>query len=350
MLVCKYNKYAEIPGSEFFAEHIPIFATQNYADYIKETKKHDIAWFAYSENGIVSYLLPFAVIKKIIFRKGYFVTGIISFDPDNTPEKEKEFLENVIIYIKKNKLCDWIQQGPNWALFNIAPSGAKAVKFGTYKISLKDKNEENLFKLIKYKARQDINKAIRSKVKVIKGTDFINNCLQIINYTAINADLQLLTLNDVNKLLFHFNDHLKIYISYKDDIPQSSTIFLGNEYCVYALYAGSKKPFRGSSVYLYWEAIKDAKKKNCCYFDFVGARINPTPGSKQEKIQRFKEHFGGELVQGYLWKMNNSIFKYYVYQILVRIIYLVKMKKYKPDIIDQELKRMKKEINIKSNH
>jgi lipid II:glycine glycyltransferase (peptidoglycan interpeptide bridge formation enzyme) len=340
MPVHKYNKFSDIPGSGFFSEKVPIFATQAYADYLKEIKNHDTIWIADMENDTVTYMFPFTVIRKSIFKKGYCLTGVIYLGSKVNSGREREFLDEAILYIKKNKLCDWIQQGPNWALFNTAPSGSNAVRYGTYRIFLKDKNEDELFKLIDKRDRQDINKAIRSEVTVNKGVDFLDSSLEIINVTSKNADLQEVALPEVRKLIFHFNDHLKIYVSYKDGSAQSSTIFLGNKHCLYALFSGSKSgPFRGSNTYLFWEAIRDAKINNCNYFDFVGARLNPPPGSKFERMQRFKEHFGGEFIEGYLWKMNFSLLKYYLYQFLVRTILFLKGKKYKADIIDEELKR-----------
>jgi lipid II:glycine glycyltransferase (peptidoglycan interpeptide bridge formation enzyme) len=339
MLVYKYKKFADMPGYENYTDKIPVFATQNYADYLKEIKGHDTVWFAYIENNTACYLLPFTVIKKLIFRKGYFLTGVVSFDQENSLEKEKEFLENVIIYIKKDKLCDWIQQGPNWALFNTFPSASKAVRFGTYRIYLKGKSEDELYSAIYNADRRSIRKAENNNVMVKKGVDYLNDCLEIINSTARTANLDSLSADYAKKLLNFLNDNIKIYVSYKEDIPQCSAVFIGNKFCTYAHYAGSIiKAFRGSNVLLNWEAIKDAKNNGCEYFDFVGARINPPPGSKLERIQRFKEHFGSELIQGYLWKMNFSVFKYYIYQFIVRITYFVKMKKYKRDIIDEEIK------------
>ena len=38
MLVYRFNNYRDIPGIDGFSEKIPIFATQNYADYIKDFK------------------------------------------------------------------------------------------------------------------------------------------------------------------------------------------------------------------------------------------------------------------------------------------------------------------------
>jgi lipid II:glycine glycyltransferase (peptidoglycan interpeptide bridge formation enzyme) len=143
---------------------------------------------------------------------------------------------------------------------------------------------------------------------------------------------------------FYFRDKSKIYVSYLDDVPQTAVIFLGNEYCTYALYAGSIiKAFRGANSYLDWEAILEAKKCNSSYFDFVGARINPEPGSKLERIQNYKSRFGSEFVQGYLWKMVISKRKYFIYKTILKIYFLLKNNKIKKDIIDQEFEKQNNE-------
>ena len=45
------------------------------------------------------------------------------------------------------------------------------------------------------------------------------------------------------------------------------------------------------------------------------------------------------MIEGYLWKMPISKFKYHFYNFLIIVIYSIKSKKFKGDIIDQELKR-----------
>jgi hypothetical protein len=65
--------------------------------------------------------------------------------------------------------------------------------------------------------------------------------------------------------------------------------------------------------------------------------VEPQPGSKLEGIQRFKKHFGGEFVSGYLWKLPISHAKYLFYNLLIRVEFISGMKKYEGDIIDQEL-------------
>ena len=344
MIIKIYYKYADIPDSDRLIGNTPIFATQNYAGYIKELRNRDTVWFAQIKENSVSYLIPIAINKKLIFRRGYFLTGVISFNTNNSLEEEKEFLDNVVNYIKKEKLCDWIQQGPNWALFNTFPTGSKAVKFGTYKIFLKDKTEDELFNSIKRNHRNNISNANKSEVRIKKGIEYLNDCRAIINETARKANLHSLSLTELNRLFFHFKDNLKIYVSCLGDVPQSAAIFLSSEYCTYALYAGSiNKAFRGSNALLDWETIKDAKNNNSRYFDFVGARINPAPGSKLEGIQNYKKRFGCDFVQGYLWKIVLSEGKFRVFNILLNFYFLILNKKNKKDIIDEEFEIQKNE-------
>ena len=138
-------------------------------------------------------------------------------------------------------------------------------------------------------------------------------------------------------MLNYLPDNLSIYVSYIDSIPQSSLICFFNKVCEYSAYNGRICATLGANHLLFWEAIKYAKQKGIKYFDFIGARINPIPGSKQEEIQKFKKHFGEELIKGFLWKMPINKFKYSFYNFLIRIEYLFKLKKFIGDIIDQEL-------------
>jgi hypothetical protein len=64
MSVQRFFKFADIPGSELFLPRIPVFATQNYADYLNEFKGHNTTWFVKLENNIITHLLPFAINKN----------------------------------------------------------------------------------------------------------------------------------------------------------------------------------------------------------------------------------------------------------------------------------------------
>jgi len=69
---------------------------------------------------------------------------------------------------------------------------------------------------------------------------------------------------------------------------------------------------------LHWEAIRMYRRLGVCRYDFYGARISPAPGSKAAGLAAFKERFGAELDQGYIWKCHISTLKSALYSFGVR--------------------------------
>lgn len=337
-----YTKYNQILNCKKIEDKIPIFATQKYADFLKKIKNYKTIWFESKENNS-HYIIPFAVMKKGFFKKGMFLTAVNSLGSADTIELEKEFLNELVKYIIKNKLCDWIQQSPNWAIFNTYPDSAVFTNFGTYRIDLQNKTEEELFKVIRRKDRQDINKAMREKVVIEKTEKYFDDSIYLIQNTLNKARITSFTNKQFWDMYRFFENNFMDYTAYLKNIPQSSVVFLKNSFATYAMYAGTKKnPARGATSLLYWEAIKESKKRGIKYFDFVGARINPDKNSKQYRIQKFKAHFGSEMKEGYLWKYKISKTKYFKYIAIIRIRTWVKLKKVTGDIIDQEIKRLSK--------
>lgn len=336
MKIQRCNDLKDVPGIEKFIQRFPVFATQEYADYLKEIHNYRVIWFCGLVDDHIKFILPFSVRTKYLFKRGEFLTSSIYLSEPIDFETEREFLTSVTTLIKQKKLCDWIQQPPNWAVFNIYPHNAVFASFGTYKIDLQTKNLDELFNGIDTKDRSDIRKAIKEEVEIKQGIHYLNDALILITATAKIAGIS----SPSHQELMFLKDHINTFVSYFNGIPQTAAIFYTNKYAWFNMYAGSKdKPFRGSNSLLYWNAIKAAKEDGVLFFDFVGARLNPVPGSKQEKIQRFKEHFGGELIKGFLWKMPVSNIKYNLYKSLIKIVSLITRKKSKGDIIDQELNR-----------
>lgn len=337
MTVLQFEKFADIPGIEGYLDIMPIFASQGYADYLKETKNYSIIWFFGIISPDIRIMIPFAVRKKNFFKQGEFLTTIIRFDENNDIEIERDFLNSIISIIKQKKLCDWIKQPANWVLFNVVPENSIYCEFGSYRINLQRNDENELYDKLDRNTRYEIRKAIKNNVVIKDGFKNLDDCIKIFKKAGLKDNFVYPTKNDIEKLLNYFPHNLGLLISYDNDIPQTCAINIIDRISSYGLYSGSiSKPLHGSNYLLFWQFIKDMKILGVKYFDFVGARINPTPGSKQEKIQLFKRHFGAELVKGFLWKMPISNIKYRIYNYLLKIVFVIKQKTYLGDIIDQE--------------
>lgn len=319
---------------------IPVFGTQEYAHYLEKTGNYSTIWFYGFANSSMQFILPFAVNKRNIFKIGVFLTASICVDENVNTETEREFLNSVIMIIKQEKLCDWIAQPANWALFRVVPTGSIYCEFGTYRIDLLNSNEDELFQKINYHHKRLIKKAQDNNVIVKSGLEVVNDCGNIFMAAAARGNHTLLSKNEL-KLLFDLMPELvNTNVSYNNLVPQSSIVYFANKFCLYVVYIGNfSSSSLGENHLLHWLAIKDAKTKGIRYFDFVGARINPDPGSKQEGIQKFKKYFGGEFVEGFLWKLPINRSKYYLYKLFIKTYYFLRGEQYFGDIIDQELKK-----------
>ena len=336
MIVKKLTKF---PDEIIDETKIPFFATPGYAKYLKGVESQNVFWFAGIKDDSIIYLIPFSVTAKAFLRKGCFLTETLSLTSNNG-YFEKEFLDSVIDYIKINKTCDWIEQTPNWAIFNNVPSDSVFCEFGTYKINLIKYDEEELFRKMKKDKRRSIRAAIKENYIIKKGSEYLDDCMEAFEGAAKGGNYTLPEKKEITSMLRYLPNNINIFTAYENNIPQCSVIMYYNRYSTYGIHAGRvPSASRNINNWLIWHTILDAKRSGIKYFDFAGARVNPKPGSKLYKIQVFKEHFGTKLVSGFLWKMKISKVKYFVYALIMKMFFLIRFKKYEGDIIDQEIKR-----------
>lgn len=121
--------------------------------------------------------------------------------------------------------------------------------------------------------------------------------------------------------------------------PQSGILGLYNSKMFYYLYgAGINHPVPGSSHLLQWATIKKMKQAGVQYYNFVGCRIDEDPESKYHSIQHYKQGFGGELRECYLFKQTIRKYKKNFFDLMMKI-----KNNGSPmlDIIDQELDKWK---------
>lgn len=142
----------------------------------------------------------------------------------------------------------------------------------------------------------------------------------------------------------NLKENVFITIAYMGEIPQAGACYFVNKQMCYYMYgASTNKPESGSTNLLHWEVIKYLKDIEVKRYSFVGCRIDVDPDSKYHSIQRFKERFGGELVQGYMFKTILNPWKYRLFHVL----YKVKNRCNLMDAVDQEVDKWK-ELNNKA--
>ena len=189
-----------------------------------------------------------------------------------------------------------------------------------------------------------IRRAERDGVQVIRGG------IELLE-KYMSCDIRTWRRSDIDKnnrrvymdYLQSMGEKACIYIAEKEGEVQGGAIFLKNQAMSYYLYgATADRPSPGAMNLLQWKAMVDFKYEGVKKHNLVGCRINVDKDSKYYGIQSFKKSFGGELVEGVMFKMVLRPKMYKGFNVMYQIRYRGKVSGH--DIIDQEIHKWK-ELN-----
>jgi len=286
---------------------LPILAQKKYL----QIKSDKYGWLM-NEN----FILPYFLDTRLIFTRMVFTYGLLPLKEGLSIEDEQNFLDEMVNFVKKEKLCDFIYKAQSNVILNCCPKSSDCVEWGTYEVDL-TKNEEELLKSFHGKHRNVIKKAMKDGVEVLPITD-IKLAQEIIAKTMIRQKvIHYPSLEFLEKLQTNLNDNLLILSSKKENVIQGVAIIIYDKEKAYYMYGGSvNKPYTGSMNLLHFEAMKILKEKKVLKYDFVGARLNFKKGSKYEGLDRFKSRFGGTLIKGYAFRYVVNPIKFKLFNIL----------------------------------
>ena len=288
----------------------------------------------FEEDGVV---LPFVIRKKFIFK---WIQ--IDNNPYGCTDKEhmRSFLDNVTLFVKKNLKVSHIIT-TNLMVCEVVPSDAIACKWGTYIVDLTYSVDE-LFANIHSKHKNVIRKALSNNMKVFHGKEYEKEAITLIADTYSRQGKRASFNEGFASRLNLLGEYVDYWIiKDSDGIIHGSAVFIWspNQTCFYLHGGSSAKTATGAMNLLIWEAMQAMKERSVHYFDFVGARVNPQPGSKLEGIQRFKNRFGSTMKVGWMYKVIINKFYYYLYKIALNVFSLLNGNGIYEDNIEQEIQR-----------
>lgn len=303
---------------------------------VKLFKKEGVKFLYLSSN---QYVVPLTITKK-----GPFVYGHLCSEPAlirKGNESYKSFLDAVCQTLRKQFKVQWINQTSAESFFMEYPTGSQHIPFGSHVIDL-SLDEDSLWKNVHSKHRNVIKKAEKDGVVIECGRSqkLVEDYHSIDIDTWNRSNKSAATENHWKDLMETMGDNCVIYIAYLDGEPQSGAFFYyNNQMCYYMYGANKNNPHIGSGNLLQWKAILDMKERGVKKYSFVGCRINEDENSKYHGIQRFKERFGGELVKGYMFKIDFNPLMRKMFDLAVSIRTMKNSLKYVPskDVIDQEI-------------
>lgn len=308
-----------------------VFFSKEYNDYANASES--CVWYVYDDN----YIMPVNIVEKVKIKQGLYLSEPFCIGEGFGRRKLAEFLNETSIALGKEGIA-WVFTSAA-ALFEVYPDDSQRIPFGSHVIDLM-LSEEELFMRMHSKHRNSVRRAEKNGVVIVSGgKELISDYLKADVDTWARSDRDSYGREFFEKILDNLKEKVVLYVAYKDDEPQAGACYFVNHRMSYYMYGASiTNPEPGSTNLLQWMAIKDMKAQGVEKFSFVGCRINEDEDSKYHGIQRFKERFGGQLCQGYMFKSVLSPAKYYLF----RKMYLLKKGHEPNDAVDQEIHKWPK--------
>lgn len=309
---------------------LSIYASESYL----KTVSNEYGWVGGGDDsGKLRCVLPYTIIRKAIFRMVRFRVETIPWGEPLEEEEEREFLNSAVEYFRSTR-ADMIIPATNNTIFRVCPDGAMAAPYGTFIVDL-TQTEEALWTNLHSKHRNVIRNAINKGVEIRCGLEHFSTAYELTRETLKRSKLGFMSYGEFERFVRGLNENVKIFVAFNQGSPQGCAVLPFSSHSAYYLYGGSvSSPLTGAMNLLQWEAIRTFRNLGVKHYDFVGVRINPEKGSKQEGLMAFKQRFGGRLTQGYMWKYSLNPLKFAAYSLSVRFMR-------GGDIVDQESHKLK---------
>lgn len=281
-----------------WTNEMSIFASEPFLKAVGD----EYGWLGgFDSSGVIRCILPFTIIRKSILRMVRFRVETIRINGDISIEQEKSFLNSVVNYFRRQNVGLIIPATTN-TIFRTYPDGAIVAPYGTFLLNTNN-DEETLWKNVHAKHRNIIRSAQKNNCTFIHGNEHLNNAYSLLKVTFKKSKMPIIPFEKLQNIASALKENILIALCLNSNLPVSCAILPFSKKSAYYVYGGNTiPPFPGASNYLQWELIRYLKSVGVGSYDFVGVRINPIKGSKQDGLYMFKERFGGLLTEGYIWK------------------------------------------------
>jgi hypothetical protein len=295
---------------------MPVFAKEEFLSAVGD----EYGWLGgIDESGTVRCILPYTIVRKLGLRMVRFRVQTIPLGADLDVAAEKSFLNSVVQYFRTHG-ADVIIPASTNAIFRTYPDGAVAAPYGTYVLTLA-RPEEALWAAMSATHRRHVRSAERDGVKVRHASDCLTNCHAIIRDTFGKSSMPFMRLENFARMIHGLGGNGHLFVAEWHDEVQCCAVISFSQHAAYYMYGGSTpQAVPGAMHLLHWEAIRIYQQLGVRRYDFSGARISPALGSKAAGLATFKQRFGAELDQGYIWKCPIRTAKSAIYSFGVRCL------------------------------
>jgi hypothetical protein len=295
---------------------LSVYASEKFLKAVGD----EFGWLGGTDSsGTLRCILPYTIVRKGMIRMVRFRVEAVSLGGELEAREEELFLNDAMAYFRSIGADVVIPASVN-TIFRSYPEGAVVAPYGSYIIDL-ERSEDVLWNNVHSKHRNVIRNAKNKGVQIRSGTQYLDVAYQLVRDTFKRSSLPFMSHEAFHRMVAGLGENVKVFVAESGGINQGCAVIPYSGYSAYYAYGGSSEhPISGATNLLQWEAMRSFRDLGVKRYDFCGVRINPEKGSKAAGLMMYKERFGGQLVQGYMWKYALSPLKSALYSLAVRLL------------------------------
>lgn len=160
-----------------------------------------------------------------------------------------------------------------------------------------EKTEDEILKNMKQKARYNIKIAKKNGVLIEKSNN-VDEFYKILSITSKRDGFSIHKKSYYQKMLESMSENCCLFLAkYQNKVIAGGIFVYLEDYATY-YYGASDNTYRNimPTYLLQWYAIKEAKNRNCKYYDFLGVSPENNKNHYLAGVSEFKRKFGGKTI------------------------------------------------------
>lgn len=332
MNIYSYTDSLYPSANNLFDDSWPVQFIEGFSTFYKKYHHNEVIII---EDPNTKTYLPIRLFNVKQFRFGQILHAPVSKGKEIESLRQTEFLNALIAFLKKIKLIHRLIQPHPFGIMLGKPDHAQSCAFGTYITALEGLDDETILNSYDVKYKKAVQHSIKNGGRVEFGKKTFDDFYAMYTATTERAKIHRDSLEYFKDLYNTLGEnHIETGVVYDEDRPIGAIFMIYSPYSALCTHAGSggESKLYGGMKHLHFEMMKHLRDKGVKTYDLVGVRLNSSNESLQG-VFRFKKGFGGDLKEGYLWKIDIAPIPMKIYDFLVRIR---QGKNIQKDIIDQE--------------
>jgi len=265
--------------------------------------------------------MPLRFLDLKIFAPAQILFAPLSSGVELPKENQLIFFNKLLTLLQNKGGCERLMQPNPYAVLAAYPEGSKYCDFGTYLIDLKNQSEDEILEKFHPKYQKAVSHSVKNGAEVKIGKECLEDFYLTYSSTMNKAGLYVDPFEYFDMLWRYLgDDRICCAVVYDNGLPVSGIFLLYTTYSAFLTHAGTHGDSKlyGAAKLLNFKVMKYLKNKGVERYDFVGVRLkNNNPAL--EGIFRFKKGFGGDLKEGYLWKIDILPFKAKAYDLILKL-------------------------------